>query len=434
MIPLLVLAALGGLMQAARSFAPGTFQAGGTELAFGFLLLTAYFTGKLVSRVGLPKLTGYIGSGIIVGPYVLELVDKNMTGQLKLVSGITTAILALTAGAELNLKKIRPMMAVIRRVTVFAVFGTMAALTLTLLAIRPLVPFLDTLPLAHAAVVAMTLAVALSAQSPAVVMAMIGETRADGVLTKVMLALVIVADLAVIIMYGVASSIATAVIGGDVNVGAAIGRIAWEIFGSLGVGIFVGAILGLFIQHVGRGVGLFAVMLCFVLAEVGIAVHLDPLVIALAAGIWLENVSKADAHKLLDGFEAASLPVYLVFFALAGAKLDLSALAAVAAPVAIIVVVRASSFYAGSRVGTRGPGVDPTVRRLAWIGLVPQAGLALALAELVRRAFPAFGDQAFALVLGVVATNELTAPIALRIALLRSGEAGKRPGPATGGH
>jgi Kef-type K+ transport system membrane component KefB len=244
MIPLLVLAALGGLMQAARSFAPGTFQAGGTELAFGFLLLTAYFTGKLVSRVGLPKLTGYIGSGIIVGPYVLELVDKNMTGQLKLVSGITTAILALTAGAELNLKKIRPMMAVIRRVTVFAVFGTMAALTLTLIAIRPLVPFLDTLPLAHAAVVAMTLAVALSAQSPAVVMAMIGETRADGVLTKVMLALVIVADLAVIIMYGVASSIATAVIGGDVNVGAAIGRIAWEMFGSLGVGIFVGAILG----------------------------------------------------------------------------------------------------------------------------------------------------------------------------------------------
>ena len=145
-------------------------------------------------------------------------------------------------------------------------------------------------------------------------------------------------------------------------------------------------------------------------------------------------MSKADTHKLLDGFEAASLPVYLVFFALAGAKLDLVALSALVVPVLVIVVVRASSFYAGSRIGTRGPEVDPLVRRLAWIGLVPQAGLALALAELVRRAFPAFGDAAFALVIGVVATNELTAPIALRIALLKSGEAGKRPGPATSGH
>lgn len=434
MIPLLVLAALAGLMQAARSFAPDAVSAGGTELAFGFLLLTAYFTGKLFNRVGLPKLTGYIASGIIVGPYVLELVDKNMTGQLKLVSGVTTSILALTAGAELNLRKIKPLLGTVRSVAVYAVFGTMVVLTGTLIAVRPLVPFLSALPIEHAAAVAMAMAVALSAQSPAVVMAMIGETRADGVLTKTILALVIVADLAVIVTYGVASSIATAVVGGNVDLGAAIGRIAWEVFGSIGVGIFIGVILGLFIHHVGQGMGLFAIMLCLVLAEVGAAVHLDALIIALTAGLWLENVSRADAHKLLERFEGQSLPVYLVFFALAGAKLDLYALSDLVAPVLIIVVVRASSFYVGSRIGTRHEGVDPTVRRLAWIGLVPQAGLALALAELVRRTFPAFGDAAFALVIGVVATNELTAPIALRIALLRSGEAGKRPGPATGGH
>lgn len=434
MIPLLVLAALAGLMQAARSFAPDALRSGGTELAFGFLLLTAYFTGKLFNRVGLPKLTGYIASGIIVGPYVLELVDKNMTGQLKLVSGVTTSILALTAGAELNLRKIKPLLGTVRSVALYAVFGTMVVLTAALVAVRPLVPFLAELPIAHAAAVALTLAVALSAQSPAVVMAMIGETRADGVLTKTILALVIVADLAVIVTYGVASSIATAVVGGNVDLGAAIGRIAWEVFGSIGVGIFIGVILGLFIHHVAQGMGLFAIMLCLVLAEVGAAVHLDALIIALTAGLWLENVSRADAHKLLEGFEGQSLPVYLVFFALAGAKLDLQALARLVVPVLIIVVVRASSFYVGSRLGTRHEGVDPKVRRLAWIGLVPQAGLALALAELVRRTFPAFGDAAFALVVGVVATNELTAPIALRIALLRSGEAGKRPGPATGGH
>jgi Kef-type K+ transport system membrane component KefB len=434
MIPLFVLAALIGLMQSARSFAPDALHAGGAELAFGFLLLIAYFTGKLVSRVGLPKLTGYIGAGIVVGPHVLELVSKDMTGQLRVVGGVATAILALTAGAELNVRNVRPILRTVRRISTWAVLGTMGVLTVTLLALRPLVPFLDKLPFPHAAAVAMTMAVALAAQSPAVVMALIGETRSAGILSKTILALVVVADLAVITMYGVASSIATAVVRGGVDLGDAVGGIAWEIFGSMGVGVFVGIILGRFITHVGQGIGLFAIMLCFVIAEVGNAVHLDPLVIALAAGIWLENGSRADTHKLLDGFEAASLPVYLVFFALAGAKLDLAALTAVAIPVAVLVTVRASSFYAGARIATRDPEVDPIVRRLAWVGLVPQAGLALALAELVRRTFPDFGDAAFALVVGVVATNEMIAPVALRIALLRSGEAGKRPGPTPSPH
>ena len=66
------------------------------------------------------------------------------------------------------------------------------------------------------------------------------------------------------------------------------------------------------------------------------------------------------------------------------------------------------------------------VARFGWLGLCPQAGLALALAELVKRAFPEFGDDAFALVVGVVATNEMLMPILLRVALLRSGEAGRR--------
>lgn len=434
MIPLFVLAALAGLMHAARSFAPTTLTTGGTELAFGFLLLTAFFTARVVNRFGLPKLTGYIGAGILVGPDVLGLIDKPMIGQLKLLGGAATAILALSAGAELNLRAIRPLFRIIRRVAIWAVLGSMIVLAATLVLLRPLIPFLDALPLAHAAVVAVTIAIALTAQSPAVVMAIIGETRADGTLTKLILALVVVADLAVIVTYGIASAAATAVVSGNVDVGTAVGGIAWEVFGSLGVGIFIGFVFGQFIIHVETGAGLFAVMMCFVVAEIGNAIHLDPLIIALAAGIWLENVSRADARKMIDGFDQASLPVYLVFFALAGAKLDLTKLVAVALPVGLIVATRGTAFFLGTRIATRGPDVDPVVRRLAWIGLLPQAGLALALAELVRRTFPAFGDAAFALVVGVVATNEMVAPVLLRIAFLRSGEAGKRAGPANGDH
>ncbi len=215
-------------------------------------------------------------------------------------------------------------------------------------------------------------------------------------------------------------------IGGGAGVGAAIAGITWEVGGSLVLGLVIGWLIAVFLSTVKSGIGLFTVMICFVMAEVGHAVHLDPLIILLAAGIFVRNASKADVHALVIGLEAASLPVFLVFFALAGAKLDLDLLVALALPVAIIAMSRATSLAVGSRIACARTGADPQIAKYAWFGLVPQAGLALALAELSRRTFPSFGDEAFALVVGVVATNEMIAPILLRIALLRSGEAGKR--------
>lgn len=424
MIPVLLLLALGGLMHVASTFDSSGLA--GPELAFGYLLLTAYFNGKLVARFGLPKLTGYIASGIIVGPHVLHLVQPTMITQLKMVGDAATAILALQAGSEMAFDQVRPLLRTIRALTVYAVFGTMIVLSGVLILIRPMIPFLDHLPFDAAIAVAISIGIAMSAQSPAVVMALIGETRADGVVTRTILAMVVLADLAVIVTYGIASSAATSVLSGKGDVVTAVETIGWEVFGSLGVGLLVGFAIARFLASVGRGMGLFTLMVCFVMAEVGNAAALDPLIILLAAGIYVRNVVPEKAHVLVDGLDGGSLPVYLVFFALAGAKLELSVLVSLALPVGIIVASRAISFFIGARIGTARADSDPQVRKYAWMGLLPQAGLALALAGLVQRTFPAFGTDAFALIVGVVASNEMIAPVILRIALLKSGEAGKR--------
>ena len=98
-----------------------------------------------------------------------------------------------------------------------------------------------------------------------------------------------------------------------------------------------------------------------------------------------------------------------------------------------------SSSAAGSRRGRAAP--IPSVAKYAWFGLLPQSGLALALALLMRDAFPTFGKHAAVLLLGVVGVNEMIAPPIFRIVMLRSGEAGKRASadfgahaPAKGGH
>jgi Kef-type K+ transport system membrane component KefB len=433
-IPLLLLFALGGLMHAARSFAPHLAIAG-TELAFGYLLLTAYFAAKVISRLGLPRLTGYILAGVVTGPFVLDLVSHPMTAQLKVVNGVAVCLLGLTAGSELKLRLVRPLMRTLRAITWFAVLGSMVAIAAVLFLMRPLLPFLDAMTFTQALVVCLLIGVALSAQSPAVVMALVSETAADGPLTRVMLASVVVADLVVITCFSVVSALAGSVIGDDIDLGRTALSVMWELVGSAGFGVAIGMLLGAFVRYVQGGASLFAIMVCVVVAEIGGRIHLDPLIVMLAAGIWLENYSRTNASALLQQFESAQLPVFLVFFALAGAKLDLGSLYHSIIPVAVLALARGTSFYLGARTACRRTEAPAVVTQYAWFAMVPQAGLALALALLLQKTFPTFGDGAAVLLFGVVAVNELIAPVVLKRLLLRSGEAGKRtPADFASGH
>ena len=79
----------------------------------------------------------------------------------------------------------------------------------------------------------------------------------------------------------------------------------------------------------------------------------------------------------------------------------------------------------GNRVAAHFSKPPDAVRRHAGVGLMPQAGLALALAILFQRSFPDLGAEASALIFGIVALNEMLAPVVFRWSLVRSGEAGK---------
>ena len=423
MIPLIMLLCIGGMMHAVRSFAGGF---GGIELAFGYLLLAAYFTGKIFNRLGMPKLTGYIVAGVISGPYVLGFVTADMGKSLKIVSDVATCIIALTAGSELNLKRLRPSISTLRAMTIYAVIGAQFAIAAVLFLLKPMLPFLDNTSMEQTLAICFVIGVALSAQSPAVVMALLAETGSEGPLSQVILGSVVLADLVVLVMYSAAASITGAVVGGGIDVVETALSVVWELLGSMVFGVAIGMLIGQFLLTVKRGASLFAVVVCVVVAEIGVRIHLDPLIVMLAAGLWLENFSRANAHDLLAGFESAQLPVFLVFFALAGGKIDLYLLYSSLIPVAIIALVRLSSFYMGSKLACLQTGAPPIVSKYAWFGLVPQSGLALALALLVQNTFPTFGKQAAVIVFGVVGINEVVSPVVLRMMLMKSGEAGRR--------
>ncbi|NLE48919.1 MAG: sodium:proton exchanger, partial [Sandaracinaceae bacterium] len=263
----------------------------------------------------------------------------------------------------------------------------------------------------------------LVAQSPAVVIALRDEMAARGPMSQTVLSVVVLADLLVITLFAIVSSLAGAVFGGSANMIEIARTLVWELFGSMFVGLGIGLIIALYFKYI-RGSGpLFLITMCFLMAEIGSRVDLDPLLIGLSAGMLIRNATRI-GDALHQDVEVAGLPVYVVFFSVAGASIHLDVLASVGLVAAAIVLIRGMGLLVGSSIGARLAGADPMTRRYAGFGLLPQAGLAIALAILFTKAFPSFGEEASALVFGVIAINEIVAPVLFRHAIIKSGESG----------
>lgn len=431
MSSVVIILMVGGLMHAARSFHVGDQASSvGALVTFGYLLLTAFLMGGLFKRLRLPRLTGYIATGIAVGPAALGLVSERAVESLQIFSGVAVALIALTAGTELELRAMRPLFRTIAWITALAVCGTTLLLALAVFLARGMLPFMEGMTLGHSVAIALVLGVVMVAQSPAVVVALRKELDAEGPVASTVLGVVVIADLVVILLFAIVSAFAKSTFGqgSQQNI---VPALAWELLGSLVAGVLIGVILAAFLRFVRGGSALFVLTVCFVVAEVGRRLHLDPLLVALSAGVFIRNTTDV-GDDLHEGIEGSSLPVYVIFFAVAGATIHLDVLGVVGLPAVLFVVVRGLGFLTGTHVAARVAGAPDVVRRWAGFGLLPQAGLALALASLFAKAFPEFGADAAALTLSVVAINEIVAPALYRMALVRAGETSRTPPVSTG--
>ncbi len=418
---------LAGLMHAARSFSPDVTIGGGaagTALACGYLLLSAFLMGSIFKSLRLPRLTGYLATGIVVGPQVLNLVSGPMVLNLQIFNGVATALIALTAGVELDLGAMRPLLRSISWLTSLAVGGTIVMISAAVFLLRDRLPFLQHLSAVQIAAVSLVLGVTMAAQSPAVIVALQSEMAADGPLTRTVLGVVVLSDLVVIILFGIVSSLAKTLLGSRTDALHTAGALAWEVFGSAAIGVCVGLIIATYLRFVNGRSSLFTLAAAFLVAEVGQRIDLDPLLLALAAGVFIRNLTVQGA-RLQEEIETSSLPVYVVFFAVTGANVHIRELMVVGVPALILIATRAAGFVGLGRLATNLADAPAVVKKYIGLGLMPQAGLALALAILFVKTFPKIGGQASALVFGSVAINEMIAPVLYRFALVATGEAGQ---------
>jgi Kef-type K+ transport system membrane component KefB len=390
-------------------------------LPLGFALIAAYLLGTAVERFALPRLSGYLLFGLLCGPYVLNLITARMARELQIVNGLALALIALVAGLEMNFERIRPHLKNVLIIGGATMLGTTAVLTVLLWAFWGVLPF-DALEGPARFAGAFLAAALIASFSPTVTIAVIAETRARGALTDLIMAIVVIADLVLILLFALALQYArwTLALGDtDVGIGA---QLSWEILGSLAFGAIVGAAFAGYLRLVGREMTLVLLGVCALLALSAPLLHFELIIAALAAGLVVENVAPPEGDELREAIERGALPVLVAFFAAAGASLQLDVLAAFGTIALALGALRLGLIWGIADITVRVAVRDDPRARLVWRGLISQAGVTLGLATILASEFPGWGTQVRTLVVALTGLHVLVGPILLKAALNRAGE------------
>lgn len=418
---LLTLAALigfGYLVLALETAAPHRTLA---TVLLGFILLVAYVSGAAAAGFRLPRLTGYVLVGIVVGPFALGILTTEAVASLRTIDELALALIALTAGGELKMAELRRSLRSIVGMAVGVIAFVVVGMTALVLALRPVAPVLAGEPWGFALGVALLLAIWSANSSPDATIAVINESGSTGELTETILGVTILKDVLVIVLFAVALSLARPLAGSAGFDPALIGTVAWEVGGALLVGAFLGWGFSVYLQRMSQQVVLATLLFAYLVVLIAHALHIELLLSAVGAGFVIENFSEA-GDRLIDAIEANALVVFAIFFALAGAALDLNTVVAFWPVALVVVLARAVLTWAGARLGARYAGAPDTISRLGWMGLISQAGVTLGLSLLVAAEFPEWGGQFVAVTTAVIIVHLLVGPVLLKIALARAGE------------
>ena len=423
LVVLLLLVGGGALIEPLRAPTEGVIGPA-SLLSFGVLLLTADTLGQLAHDLRLPRLLGYLLAGLVLGPTLMGVVPEGAITDLGMMKQLAVGVIGLLAGVELRLPDVRQRWRTIVAILVAQTLLVIPLLAAGVLLLRSQLPFLGGLGTAALVAVALLIATTLTVNSPMVTLALLTETRAEGPVAKTVLGVVLLADVLIIVLFTIALAVAQGTMGeeGTLGLGALLARLWGDVFGSIVAGIVVGGILTLYLRFVKREMILFAVMVVFATAFAAQTLHFELLLSLLVAGFLVENVAPVRAEPLVHALQETAGPVFVVFFALAGAELHVEAFLTLWPVVLALALLRAGGVYAGARLGSEWGGAEPAVRRWAWMGLVSQAGVALGLATLIAERFPAVGVGAQAAIVGIIAVNETVGPILFRQALVRAGE------------
>jgi Trk K+ transport system NAD-binding subunit/Kef-type K+ transport system membrane component KefB len=404
--------------------------------AFMIVAVAAAKTAGVLQRLKLPLITGFLIIGLVSGPEVLGLIEKDALSRLAFLDEIALAFIAFAVGTELYLKELRSRLKSIITMTTTQVVITFLLVSVSMYLLLDLIPFAGEMKMAARIAVAMLAGTIAIARSPASAIAIINELRARGPYTQTAIGVTVVVDFGVIVFFAIIFTLSKSLIQDTIFRSIYLLQVLVELLVAVGLGFVIWwmlrAILSLkgpiwikkaFILLVGLLVYIFTHTIETQSAVyLGLELHVEPLLICIIGSFLVTNYS-VYRNDFMRMVKELGPYVYILFFTLTGAMISLETLAAMWFITLILFGVRILSLIMAGYMGSAMAKDSIQFRRLSWMPYVTQAGVGVGLATIIAVEYPGWGAEFATVMISVIVLNQVVGPPLFKWALHKIGEA-----------
>ena len=404
-------------------------------LCISICLVAGLFVSRFAKLVKLPAVTGYLVAGLLIGPYCIGALGipgigfsstKEVAG-LSIMCDVALGFIAFAIGNEFRISQLRRTG---RQATIVGIFQALVAclfVDVALIALHFAMP--DKLSVESAIV----LGAIATATAPAATLMVVRQYKAKGPLTDLLLPVVALDDAVGLVVFAVSLGVAKALSAGTVSLVAIIVEPLLEIVLSLALGFVMGVIFSLcekfFLSNSKRlSLSITFVILTVAISQLefevgGVHIGFSNLLVCMMLGTVFCNVCDF-SEELMEKTDKWTAPLFILFFVLSGAELELSVFAELAVVIVGVVYIIARSLgkYFGAKWSSAAAHCSPAIRKYLGITLLPQAGVALGMSVIAQRELGADGAIIRNIVLFGVLIYELFGPLLTKIALTKAGD------------
>lgn len=379
-------------------------------LVLSIILFSGFIMTRLTNTLNMPKVSGYILAGILIGPCCLDFIPHDMIGSMGFISDIALAFIAFGVGKFFKKEVI---MKTGKRIIVITFSEALVAGILVTLLLKVLFG-LDW-------GFALILGAIATATAPASTMMTINQYKAKGEFVNTLLQIVALDDVVCLLAFSIVSAVINGSASGTLSVSDIVIPVVYN-FIFIAVGVFCGYFLSrLLIPARSRDNRLIlAIAMLLGISGLCAIVDVSPLLSCMVFGAVYINLTRD--KKLFRQINNFTPPIMSIFFIVSGMNLDLTALTTVGAIGVAYFLIRIAGKYLGTYLSCQLTGTSREIRNYMGLALIPQAGVAIGLAFLGQRILPSeTGDLMLAIILSSSVLYEMIGPISAKAALFLSG-------------
>lgn len=380
-------------------------------LVIGIAMAAGLLVSRAVRLLKLPNVTAFLVAGLMIGPCIANLITREQVESMHVITEVALGFIAYAIGGEFKLSYLKKIGKTPIIITIFQGLATALCVDVGLILCGFDVPL------------SLMLGAIALATAPAATLMVVRQYKAKGNVTRMLLPVVAMDDALGLMVFSISASVAEAMLGGEMTVSSMVLAPLYEI----GVSLIVGSVLGLVLGYcsrffASRGNKL-ALSIALVLVGVGLCDMwgLSSLLVCMMIGAVMVNISQQQ-EVLMEQCDRFTPPLFLLFFVLSGAELDLAVLPQVGLVGIVYLLMRCFGKWGGTMLGAIAVKADENVKKFLGLTLLPQAGVAIGMAQMVSMRFPTLAGTVSTVVLACVLVFELVGPVITKIALTKAGE------------